>query len=559
MIMPKAVMKSDEYGAFPREQLSGYHVRAVLLRGRRFNCPWQTSDRTILLRFQSCATYSIQAVVVKVPQCLLMSQVRGRCVICTSTFISNNIAALQCGHTFHFDCVSKWVERSKTCPNCRVRTTDRQIIKHLYFDAPDEFNTTQVISSDVQVETLSIALEKEKNDHLEVLEEVRKLKDQVSSLQAKLDRERTRFREKVPSLEARNRQLEMMLINQQELEKALEKTKCRLRACEFYKAVTAGKDENAMDKYVKDDGSVEVGQFLNILRRLVYSAVEKIVCPEIQVVVKFGVGSRSFNNETGSNLIFHVKKAPIRGHFDDLPFRQLEEARKVQVSLTNELRAERELLRTSKKKEADLKNFVKALERELRDVRSAANMGSSTPFNPKLRGLALDQSPSKRNSLGFNDSVELNVDVISSALKQRCNYVRLTFIPPLENPGPSGITQPLFSDLLDDEDAANASTADVSLQYPSSLDKIRSPRVPKTLRERVVAGSSKARSSSLANAHRAAEKALENLELRSVSSTSISMRKPLAKRKIENSSLNPGLSHFFIKRSKSTEVIDLEE
>ncbi|KIH62985.1 hypothetical protein ANCDUO_06727 [Ancylostoma duodenale] len=268
----------------------------------------------------------------------------------------------------------------------------------------------------------------------------------LMQIKTNLDRERTRFREKVPSLEARNRQLEMMLINQQELEKALEKTKCRLRACEFYKAVTAGKDENAIDKYVKDDGSVEVGQFLNILRR------------------------------------------------------QLEEARKLQVNLTNELRAERELLRTSKKKETDLKNFVK--------------------------------------------------------------------IPPPENPGPSGIAQPLFSELLDDEDTANASTANVSLQYPSSLDKMywavvllrmRSPRVPKTLRERVVAGSLKARSSGLANVHRAAEKALENLELRSVSATSISMRKPLAKRRIEDSSLNPGLSHLFIKRSKSTEVIDLEE
>ncbi|EYB84375.1 hypothetical protein Y032_0317g2310 [Ancylostoma ceylanicum] len=429
-----------------------------------------------------------------------MSQVRGRCVICTSTFISNNIAALQCGHTFHFDCVSKWVERSKTCPNCRVRTTERQIIKHLYFDAPDEFNVTQFISSDVQVETLSIALEKEKNGHLDALEEIRKLKDEVSSLQSKLDREKTRYREKVPSLEARNRQLEMMLINQQELEKALEKTKCRLRACEFYKAVTVGKDDDAMDKYVKNDGSVEVGQFLSILRR------------------------------------------------------QLEEARKLQVSLTNDLRAERELLRTSKKKEADLKNFVKALERELRDVRNATNMGCSTPFNPKLRGLALDQSPSKRNSLGFNDSIELNVDVISSALKQRRKY-----IPPPENPGPSGVNQPLFPVLSDDEDTGTSSTANVSLQYPASLDNIPSPRVPKTLRERVVKGSLKGRPPRSGSAHHAAEKALENLELGSGSTTSMLMRKPLAKRRMENSSINPALSHFFIKKSKSTEVIDLLE
>ncbi|KAK6734307.1 hypothetical protein RB195_017843 [Necator americanus] len=384
-----------------------------------------------------------------------MHQIRGRCVICTSTFVSNNIAALQCGHTFHFDCVSKWVERSKTCPNCRVRTTERQIIKHLFFDSPDEFNSTQLINSDVQVETLSIALEKERSDHLEAQEEVRKLKDSVSTLQAKLERERSRFREKVPSLEARNRQLEMMLVNQQELEKTLETTKNRLRACEFYKAVTAGKDENAIDKYIGDNGSLEVGQFLNILRR------------------------------------------------------QLKETRNMQVSLTKDLRSEREQLRKSKKKENELKNVVKALERELRDVRSAANMSTSTPFNPKLRSLALDQSPSKRSSLGFNESIELNVDVISSALKRRVNHV-----PFHERPGPSENVQPLLLDMSDDDEVFNTSAADVSLQYPASLDKIASPRVPKTLRERVAAGSGNNRTKLLGGVHSAAEKALENLELR---------------------------------------------
>ncbi|ETN68562.1 hypothetical protein NECAME_15749 [Necator americanus] len=353
-------------------------------------------------------------------------------------------------------------QRSKTCPNCRVRTTERQIIKHLFFDSPDEFNSTQLINSDVQ-----------------------------------LERERSRFREKVPSLEARNRQLEMMLVNQQELEKTLETTKNRLRACEFYKAVTAGKDENAIDKYIGDNGSLEVGQFLNILRR------------------------------------------------------QLKETRNMQVSLTKDLRSEREQLRKSKKKENELKNVVKALERELRDVRSAANMSTSTPFNPKLRSLALDQSPSKRSSLGFNESIELNVDVISSALKRR--------VPFHERPGPSENVQPLLLDMSDDDEVINTSAADVSLQYPASLDKIASPRVPKTLREGVAAGSGNNRTKLLGGVHSAAEKALENLELRKVSASELG-RKPLAKRKIiENSSANQRLSQFFNKKFKSDEVINLED
>ncbi|KHJ77259.1 hypothetical protein OESDEN_23121 [Oesophagostomum dentatum] len=130
----------------------------------------------------------------------------------------------------------------------------------------------------------------------------------------------------------------MMLINQEELEKTLERTRTRLKACEFYKAVTTGKDENAMDKYIRDDGSVETGQFLSILRR------------------------------------------------------QLEESRRQQISLADDLRTEREHLRASKKKENELKKFIKVLERELQDVRAAANMSTSTPFNPRLKGLIPDQS-----------------------------------------------------------------------------------------------------------------------------------------------------------------------
>ncbi|KHJ90631.1 zinc finger, C3HC4 type [Oesophagostomum dentatum] len=430
-----------------------------------------------------------------------MSSVRGRCVICTCTFISNNIAALQCGHTFHFDCVSKWIERSKTCPNCRVRTTERQIIKHLFFDAPDDLNATQLpASSELQVEALSIALEKEKTCHLEVQEELLKLKDTVSSLQAKLDREKARFLQKVPSLEARNRQLEMMLINQEELEKTLERTRARLKACEFYKAVTTGKDENAMDKYIRDDGSVETGQFLSILRR------------------------------------------------------QLEESRKQQISLADDLRTEREHLRASKKKENELKKFIKVLERELQDVRAAANMSTSTPFNPRLKGLIPDQSPQKRSSLGFNDTVDFNEDVVASALK---HHVKPVPIPVHEKAGPSEITRPIFSDSSDEENSTSCSAANVSLQYPAALDKIASPRVPKTLRERVMARSENARLGTVGSAHHAAEKALEKLELRNISAAGV-VRRPLLKRKNDNSASNQRLSQFFHKKSKSTEIISLD-
>ncbi|PIO65822.1 hypothetical protein TELCIR_12488 [Teladorsagia circumcincta] len=313
-----------------------------------------------------------------------------------------------------------------------------------------------------------------------------------------LDREKKCYREKIPSLQARNRQLEMMLVDQQELERTLEKTKSRLRACEFYKAVTTAKDDSAMDKYLKDDGGLEVAQFLNVLRR------------------------------------------------------QLDEARKTQLKLKDDLGKERDLVRALKKKEHDLKNIVTALEKELRDVRCAANI-SSTPFNPKLKNLVQEQSPSRRESLGFNESVELNADVLSSALRRRARAVS-----PRARPDTGSIPKPLFANLSDDEDEVKIAAGDISLQYPAKLDSLPSPRVPKTMRERVLNGLKSNRSTGLGGVQDAAAKALASLEIRNASVNMIS-RKPLLKRKLDKiDQNNQRLSQFFSKRNPS-EVIDLDD
>ncbi|WKX96501.1 hypothetical protein Q1695_012719 [Nippostrongylus brasiliensis] len=431
-----------------------------------------------------------------------MSQVRGRCVICTSMFSSNNISALPCGHTFHFACISKWVERSKTCPICRVRTEGRSIVKHLFFDSADDTGFTQAPSDyAAQVEQLSIALEQEKSDHLDTQEQMLKLKASVESLEVKLDREKKCYRDKIPPLLARNRQLEMMLVDQKEIERTLELTRSRLRACEFYKAITTAKDETALDKYVKNDGGVEVAQFLNILKR------------------------------------------------------QLDDARKVQLQLKQELSDERTLVRRLKKKEIDLKNIVNALEKELRDVRSAANI-STTPFNPKLRSLALEQSPPKRESLGFNESLQIDENVLKSALRKRPRE-----LPLRSKPSTSSESAPIFLSFSDDENDHVQTEADVSLQFPTKLDTVPSPRVPKTMRERVLAGSKNTHATGLGGSRDARSRALAELELRSASGlTSGIARKPLLKRKIAGDEpKNPRLSQFFARNSKPGDVIDLSD
>ncbi|KAJ8897696.1 hypothetical protein PR048_003046, partial [Dryococelus australis] len=50
------------------------------------------------------------------------------CVICSDIFDSASETYITpCGHLFHYVCLIEWLERSKSCPQCRNRTTESNI------------------------------------------------------------------------------------------------------------------------------------------------------------------------------------------------------------------------------------------------------------------------------------------------------------------------------------------------------------------------------------------------------------------------------------------------
>ncbi|XP_076243156.1 TRAF interacting protein no poles [Calliopsis andreniformis] len=56
------------------------------------------------------------------------------CVICSDLLIpSDDVFHTPCGHIFHFVCLSQWLERSKSCPQCREKTTAHKIHR-IYFN-----------------------------------------------------------------------------------------------------------------------------------------------------------------------------------------------------------------------------------------------------------------------------------------------------------------------------------------------------------------------------------------------------------------------------------------
>ncbi|CAL1608649.1 unnamed protein product [Knipowitschia caucasica] len=67
--------------------------------------------------------------------------IRAYCTICSDFFDhSKDVAAIHCGHTFHYECLLQWFQTAptKTCPQCRKQVSTRHIINKLFFDIGGE-------------------------------------------------------------------------------------------------------------------------------------------------------------------------------------------------------------------------------------------------------------------------------------------------------------------------------------------------------------------------------------------------------------------------------------
>ncbi|XP_040263042.1 E3 ubiquitin-protein ligase TRAIP isoform X2 [Bufo bufo] len=110
--------------------------------------------------------------------------IRAQCTIC-SDFLDqhSDVAAIHCGHTFHHLCLEQWFTSapSRTCPQCRIQVSKRQIIQKLFFDVGLEEDTT------LDPESLKNEVDKIKANLHEKEKEKRKCQDLVDSLREMLE------------------------------------------------------------------------------------------------------------------------------------------------------------------------------------------------------------------------------------------------------------------------------------------------------------------------------------------------------------------------------------
>ncbi|KAH0956494.1 hypothetical protein HN011_001444 [Eciton burchellii] len=111
------------------------------------------------------------------------------CVICSDLLVpSSDVFHTPCGHIFHFQCLTRWLERSRTCPQCRERTTEHKIHR-IYFN----FSNNDSIVEDAtalqhKVDNMTFQVKLKDKDINNLTEIKSKLENMVTGLRTEVKR-----------------------------------------------------------------------------------------------------------------------------------------------------------------------------------------------------------------------------------------------------------------------------------------------------------------------------------------------------------------------------------
>ncbi|XP_033326779.2 TRAF interacting protein no poles isoform X2 [Megalopta genalis] len=159
------------------------------------------------------------------------------CVICSDLLTpTDDIFHTPCGHIFHFTCLTQWLERSKTCPQCREKTTSPKIHR-LYFNFCNNDSITEdkySLQNKVDKLSLELALKEkdakhysEKSEALEketkcLKKELVKINTEKNSVIAALKQQVNYFRDQASETNSMKKENEQMRVRLETIQMLLE-------------------------------------------------------------------------------------------------------------------------------------------------------------------------------------------------------------------------------------------------------------------------------------------------------------------------------------------------
>ncbi|XP_057663728.1 E3 ubiquitin-protein ligase TRAIP-like isoform X1 [Diorhabda carinulata] len=105
------------------------------------------------------------------------------CVICAELFIPNEkIYFTQCGHVFHYTCLMNWMERSRSCPQCRCGLSEKSI-HQVFFSFCNENSDLDATSLTYKLDNMNLTLSLKEKELKNVKEAKKKLEEMNGALE----------------------------------------------------------------------------------------------------------------------------------------------------------------------------------------------------------------------------------------------------------------------------------------------------------------------------------------------------------------------------------------
>ncbi|XP_056131006.1 E3 ubiquitin-protein ligase TRAIP [Lampris incognitus] len=159
--------------------------------------------------------------------------IRAYCTICSDFFDhSRDVAAIHCGHTFHYECLLQWFQTAphKTCPQCRKQVSNRHIISKLFFDngGGDEGSTVDPENLQNELDRVKVLLITKEKDWKDKQKVIDSLKNTVDKQRRDLDSVRKEIAEREMLCDALRKQMAYLETQQYDVQAAREEAR-RLR------------------------------------------------------------------------------------------------------------------------------------------------------------------------------------------------------------------------------------------------------------------------------------------------------------------------------------------
>uniref|UniRef100_A0A1B0GQ69 Uncharacterized protein n=1 Tax=Phlebotomus papatasi TaxID=29031 RepID=A0A1B0GQ69_PHLPP len=193
------------------------------------------------------------------------------CPICTESVLPNeDLCANSCGHIFHYPCIRQWIERSKTCPQCRKLCSEKHL-NRIYFTVSSAQSTEQdVVNLERKLEILNQNYQEKLKHFDELQEEAKKLRNEKKKSAKTIIAMEEKLNSKDFALKSSTNQLRKIkdeLLEYQDAKKELDALKNQLEQVQAIEIMLTSNQTDVQELLGKHPSSETLAYMISNLKR----------------------------------------------------------------------------------------------------------------------------------------------------------------------------------------------------------------------------------------------------------------------------------------------------